>query len=135
MSGKSMKYDEGIDIKGPVPVMAYSRITLGQKDEQAEEEAAGDVQKETYVLVIGDSDFITNSMYMTQGNRDLFLNTVNFLSNRGDFITIRPKQQESVFLTLTAQQGRVAFFVSMILVPIFVIVLGLLFTIRRKVKS
>ncbi len=135
ISGKSMKYDEGIDIKGPAPIMAYSRITLAQNGEQAEEEPAEDVQKETYVVAIGDSDFITNSMYMTQGNRDLFLNTVNFLANRGDLITIRPKQQESVFLTLTAQQGRVAFFVSMILVPIFVIVLGLLFTIRRKVKS
>ncbi len=142
MSGKSLKYDEGVDIKGPVPVMAYSRITLGRSEEQDDsagedtaEEADEEAQKETYVLVIGDSDFISNAMYMTQGNRDLFLNTVNFLANRGDFITIRPKQQESVFLTLTAQQGRVAFFVSMILVPIFIIVVGLLFTIRRKVKS
>jgi ABC-type uncharacterized transport system involved in gliding motility auxiliary subunit len=135
MSGKSMKYDEGVDFKGPVPVMAYSRVVMAEQGGQSEEDPAGDAQKETYVIAVGDSDFITNSMYMTQGNRDLFLNTVNFLANRGDFITVRPKQQESVFLTLTAQQGRVAFFVSMILVPIFVIVLGILFTIRRKVKS
>ena len=136
LGGKGAKFDEGMDLKGPVTVMAYSTITL-PPDEETGGESGEEEQKlkEAFVLVIGDSDFIINSMYQTQGNKDLFLNTVNFLADRGDLISIRPKQQESVYLTMTAKQGRMAFFISMIIVPLFIIIAGLYFNIKRRVKS
>jgi ABC-2 type transport system permease protein len=85
-------------------------------------------------MAVGDSDFVSNSMYQAQGNEDLFLNSVNFLTDRGEFITERPKDQESVYLTMTSQQGRLVFFVSMILIPLFIIIVGVYITIRRRVK-
>ena len=133
-TGQKARYDRGIDIEGPVPVIAYSSITVGQDDA-----AAGDTGvmavKEAYILVVGDSDFISNSMYQTQGNMDLFLNAINFLADRGDLVTIRPKDRESVYLTLTARQGRLAFFISMVIVPLFVIIVGLYINIQRRVRS
>jgi ABC-type uncharacterized transport system involved in gliding motility auxiliary subunit len=164
-AGRSVKFDDGKDKKGPVPIMAYSTITVAApksadakpgdvkspiepaktskkksgKNAKAEEKPAQEepVKKEidAIVMVVGDSDFVSNSMYQTQGNKDLFLNSLNYLADRGDLITIRPKQQESVYLTLTAQQGRIAFFVSIILVPLIVIVIGLYINIQRRVKS
>jgi len=140
MSGVKVKFDEGVDMRGPVPIAAYSRIMLSAEEasEEAFETEAGveeDEGKEAFVLAIGDSDFIANSMYQTQGNKDLFLNTINFLADRGDLITVRPKQQESVYLMMTAKQGRIAFFVSMILIPLFIIVVGVYITVRRRVKT
>ncbi len=139
LAGEKVKFDEGADRKGPVPVMAYSRITIQTEESMEEtENEEGEPEApplEAYVLAMGDSDFIANAMYQTQGNKDLFLNTINFLADRGDLITVRPKQQESVYLTLTAKQGRVAFLITMILVPLFVIIVGLYFTIQRRVKS
>jgi ABC-type uncharacterized transport system involved in gliding motility auxiliary subunit len=149
-AGRPVKFDEGKDKKGPVPIMAYSTITVAAQAGEASagakpgEKKSGDLRPQeepekkeidAIVMVAGDSDFISNSMYQTQGNKDLFLNSLNYLADRGDLITIRPKQQESVYLTLTAQQGRVAFFVSIILVPLAVIVAGLYINIQRRVRS
>jgi len=138
LSGQKAKYDKGIDPNGPVPVMAYAQIDVSPEETPSEETEAGSspvVDRVAYILAIGDSDFITNSMYKTQGNKDLFLNAVNFLADRGDLIAIRPKQQESVYLTMTSRQGRLAFFISMIVVPLFIIIVGLYINIQRRVRS
>jgi ABC-type uncharacterized transport system involved in gliding motility auxiliary subunit len=152
LSGEGAEFNEGIDEKGPVGIIAYSAINLydetAEDSEMAEEEEAGgepgggpledDEEKpveEAFIFVAGDSDFITNAMYQTQGNKDLFLNTINYLSDRGDLITIRPKQQDSVYLTLTSKQGRIAFFIIMIIIPLFVIFVGIYVNIQRRVKS
>ena len=141
-SGEGASFDETVDTKGPVSIMAYTRISFPPEDAETEAESEIPEQPtepeaplEAYILAIGDSDFISNAMYQTQGNKDLFLNTINFLADRGDLITIRPKQQESVYLTMTAQQGRIAFLISMILVPLFVVIVGLYFSIQRRLKS
>ena len=131
-AGQKAKYDKGVDVGGPVPVMAYAQIDVSAAEES---DASPSEKKDAYVLVIGDSDFISNAMYKTQGNRDLFLNAVNFLADRGDLISIRPQQQESVYLTMTARQGRLAFFISMVVVPLFVIIVGLYINIQRRVRS
>ncbi len=136
--GKGAKFNKGEDIKGPVPVVAYARKVIKENNKKNDNEKSNKADKkeiEGYVMVFGDSDFITNSMYQTQGNKDLFLNSVNFLADRGEMITIRPKQQEAVYLTLTSKQGRIVFFVMMILIPLLVIVVGLYINIQRRVKS
>jgi ABC-type uncharacterized transport system involved in gliding motility auxiliary subunit len=129
-------FDEGIDIKGPVPVMAYA--TLSRPSESGEDQEAMFEERkaeDAVIALVGDSDFVTNAMYQTQGNKDLFLNTINFLADRGELISVRPKQQESVYLTMTAQQGRVAFLVAVILIPLFSIAVGIYITIQRRVRS
>jgi ABC-type uncharacterized transport system involved in gliding motility auxiliary subunit len=129
--------DEGVDIEGPVPVMAYATLSLPAESEEEEEEYSFEERKpsDAVIAAVGDSDFVSNAMYQTQGNKDLFLNTVNFLADRGELISVRPKQVESVYLTMTANQGRLAFFVSVLLVPLFSIAVGIYITIQRRVRS
>jgi ABC-type uncharacterized transport system involved in gliding motility auxiliary subunit len=141
ITGKA-KYNEGIDQEGPVNIMAYASISRSTDGEDSQESAAGEEELpeeeksvDAILAVVGDSDFVTNAMLQTQGNKDLFLNTINYLADRGELISVRPKQQESVFLTMTAQQGRIAFFVSLILIPLFVIAVGIYITIQRRVGS
>jgi len=73
-------------------------------------------------------------MYQTQGNKDLFLNAVNFLAGRTEMITIRPKQQESVYLTLSFRQGRIAFMILLVVVPLLIILAGVYINIRRRLS-
>ena len=47
---------------------------------------------ETRVVVIGDSDFAANAALGIQGNRDLFMNIVGWLSQQENLISIRPKE-------------------------------------------
>ena len=44
--------------------------------------------------VIGDSDFAANGGLGIQGNRDLFMNTVGWLSQQENLISIRPKEAD-----------------------------------------
>src|SRR6202023_3439726 len=59
---------------------------------------------ETRVVVVGDSDFAANAGLGIQGNRDLFLNTIGWLSQQENLIAIRPKNPEDRRITLTATQ-------------------------------
>ena len=44
------------------------------------------------MAAIGDSDFIANAYLGVEGNRDLFMNTVNWLAQQENLIAIRPKE-------------------------------------------
>ena len=44
---------------------------------------------ETRVVAFGDSDFASNGALGVPGNRDLFLNTVNWLAQQENLIAIR----------------------------------------------
>ena len=49
-----------------------------------------DKKAETRVVAIGDSDFASNAALGVQGNRNLFLNTINWLVQQENLISIRP---------------------------------------------
>ncbi len=57
-------------------------------------------------VVYGSPDFISNSIIDFQGNRDLFLNTMDWLAHQQNFISIRPQNPTSAPLNLSAAQMR-----------------------------
>ena len=61
---------------------------------------------ETRIVVIGDSDFASNGWLGIPGNRDLFMNAVNWLAQQENLISIRPKDPEDRRITLSADQDR-----------------------------
>src|SRR5262249_17831796 len=61
---------------------------------------------ETRLVVFGDSDFVTNGYLGIPGNRDLFLNSVNWLAQQENLISIRPKDPEDRRVSLTADQAK-----------------------------
>ena len=54
--------------------------------------------------MFGDSDFAANACLGIQGNRDLFMNTVGWLSQQENLISIRPKEADDRRMTMTATQ-------------------------------
>ncbi len=52
-------------------------------------------------VVVGSSSWAANSFINFNGNSDLALNTMNWLSSDEDLISIRPKQQEDRRITMT----------------------------------
>ena len=72
---------------------------------------------ETRVAVIGDSDFAANFGLGIQGNRDLFLNTVNWLAQQEDLVAIRPREPEDRRITLTLDQQQRIFWLSILFLP------------------
>jgi ABC-type uncharacterized transport system involved in gliding motility auxiliary subunit len=133
-SGKPAKLDDN-DKKGPVSlgaaVSAPATDSATKPDPKAADNQA-DKKTETRVVGIGDSDFASNAALGVQGNRDLFLNTLNWLTQQENLISIRPRDPEDRRITLTADQERLIFFVTVLIVPGLILLAGVQTWWRRR---
>jgi ABC-type uncharacterized transport system involved in gliding motility auxiliary subunit len=123
--------DKG-DILGPVSLAAA--VAVPAKNEAAAAQKEGEEQRppETRVAVIGDSDFVANAYLGIEGNRDLFLNTVNWLAQQESLIAIRPKEPSDRRLTMTANHVMGVLWMSLVIVPALVIGAGVFTWWRRR---
>jgi ABC-type uncharacterized transport system involved in gliding motility auxiliary subunit len=87
---------------------------------------------ETRVVVVGDSDFAANAGLGIQGNRDLFMNTIGWLSQQENLIAIRPKNPEDRRITLTATQQSNITLLSLIIIPACIFGSGVYAWSRRR---
>ena len=87
---------------------------------------------ETRLAVIGDSDFASNAVVGIQGNRDMFLNTVNWLARQENLISIRAREPEDRRLTLTASAQRRLFWLSVLLLPAAILGAGVYTWMSRR---
>lgn len=110
LQGQDAKFDEGQDNQGPLTL----GITTTRK--------VGD--KEARLVVIGDSDFANNNYVRLAGNGDLFLNTINWLAQEEDLISIRPKSATNRSVTMTESQQRTFFLLVVLIMPLAVIGMG-----------
>jgi len=69
------------------------------------------------VMVVGDSDFASNQAAGIQGNADLFVNMVNWLTQQEDLISIHPRDAGDRRVTMTADQQRNLLWLSLLVIP------------------
>ena len=124
--------EESGDKPGPVPIAAAVSVAAAVPDvettdpaETAENPDAPEPTAESRVAAIGDSDFAANYALGIQGNRDLFLNSVNWLAQQENLIAIRAREPEDRRITLTADQQRRVLWMSLVIIPGLVIGTGI----------
>jgi len=105
--------------------------------EEDKEESGAEIEDEKpksegRLAVFGDSEFVSNQYYYTSGNGNFFLNTAAWLTEEADLISIQPKTASPKTIQLTPSQGRLIFFVSLIILPLAVLVTGITIWARRK---
>lgn len=83
-------------------------------------------------VVTGTADFISNRAMRILGNRDLFLNMMNWLSSDEDLISIRPKEPEDRRIQLTRAQMMLVRTVSQFAIPLAIILVGVMVWWRRR---
>jgi len=131
---KKVTFDKDKDQKGPIPVAVV--VTVKPKKEEKLEAAKTEEKKapepEGRMAVFGDSDFASNRYYNLSGNGNLFLNTVNWLTEEADLISIQPKTQSPRTIQLTPSQGRMIFFFAVIILPFIILVIGISVWARRR---
>ncbi len=94
---------------------------------------AGVATKDKARLVVwGTSNLAANQFLNLQGNRDFFLNTVSWLAEQEDLISIRPKEARQTPVFLTSQQAQLVFLIPVIVVPGLVLVGGIVTVVRRR---
>jgi ABC-type uncharacterized transport system involved in gliding motility auxiliary subunit len=103
-----------------------------EEENKSGETPAPEVKKEGRMAVIGDSDFASNRYYGLSGNGNFFLNTVNWLTEESDLISIQPKTASARTVQFMPSQGRLIFLVSVVILPLLVLVLGVSVWRRRR---
>jgi ABC-type uncharacterized transport system involved in gliding motility auxiliary subunit len=87
---------------------------------------------EARMAVFGDSDFAGNSAGGIEGNKNLFMNTIGWLSQQENLISIRPKDADDRRLTMTAAQQTNVTWLSLFIIPGLVFFLGVSTWWRRR---
>ena len=83
-------------------------------------------------MIVGDSDFATNSFFHILGNGRLFLNTINFLTVQENLIGLEPKTYDLPRVNLTNRQMKGTFFLSIVLIPALMAFIGLAVWWRQR---
>jgi ABC-type uncharacterized transport system involved in gliding motility auxiliary subunit len=103
------------DLPGPVTLAVAGTPAVPKA---ADQDASKDKPAEPRLVVFGDSDFITNQLLDSYRNRDLFVNSVNWLVGDVQSIAIRPNQSRaSRIRQLTSQEFVTIRFLSLFVLP------------------
>jgi ABC-type uncharacterized transport system involved in gliding motility auxiliary subunit len=132
--GDSIRFDRDVDLRGPVPVAVT--ISAGSNSIPGAAPRPRTTQQPLRVAVMGNSSFITNQYLDILGNKDFFLNTVNWLAERKKLITIRPKTEQRTvsMLFLTEGENRLILWSAVIIQPAIILFLGIAVTLWRRKK-
>lgn len=116
------------DLDGPVPIGVAGTVTLDVQlaSYEGEEppEGEGDTEAEARVVVYGDSDFASNQFIDAYRNRDLFVNSVNWLLGDVEAISIRPSRSRASRLELSNEELSQIRYLALFVLPEAIAVLG-----------
>lgn len=124
--GVSVSYDEGEDLKGPVPIAVAS-----QRASETDFEFSLSAVLGGRMVIIGNADFITNSRLDAFGNRLLFLSALNWAIHVDDTVSIPPKEIRSYLLVLSQKEVRNLLFQLMVPAGVFALI-GIIIAIIRR---
>lgn len=99
--------------KGPLTIGAAGTYNTGKENSQGR------------FVVVGSSSWLINGFINFNGNTDLALNSINWLSSDEDLISIRPKEREDRRITMTRAQLSWVRATSQFLLPAIVVVAGI----------
>ena len=116
------RFNRDQDREGPVPVGVVSRIPS--------EDQSG------YLVVMGNSSFVANHYVNVLGNKDFFLNTVNWLTDKDRLLSTRSKAGSAPvsMLFLTENESRLVLWSSVLVEPGLVLLAGILVLLWRRFR-
>ena len=106
--------------KGPLTLAAAGTYNTGKENSQGR------------FVVIGGSSWAANRFINFNGNNDLALNAVNWLSSDEDLISIRPKPEDDRRITMTKAQMNLVRATSQFVLPLIVVVAGVAVWWKRR---
>jgi ABC-type uncharacterized transport system involved in gliding motility auxiliary subunit len=131
-SGRA-EYGPG-DVEGPVAVaVAGVPPRPNQVADDQPEDGAEEVGPMGRIVVFGDSDFATNENLDAVRNRDLFVNSINWLAGHVEQISVRPNVSRASSFQMSQDEFRRIQYLSLFVLPEAIAVLGVvMWWLRRK---
>ena len=113
LSSASVSVSDPKNKKGPLTIAAAGTYNTGKENSQGR------------FVVMGSSSWLANGFINFNGNNDLALNTINWLSSDEDLISIRPKERDDRRITMTRAQLSWVRATSQFLLPGIVVAAGI----------
>jgi len=122
LSKGAVSFNASRDLRGPL----YAGIAVDGKLPGSK------ATRNTRLVVFGSTLFATNQFGRLGNNFDLFVNSISWLIDDESMISIRKKEEEGSIIQLTQVQGSLILFITVILMPILIAVVGIVVWVRRK---
>ena len=124
-----IQFDMDREQSGPLPVSvlvsAFGELSTNLEDKS-------DKTTKTNIILIGDTDFASNQYFGSANNADLFVNSINWLSEDFELITIRSKTSAIRKLFLTKNELDFVRWSGWLLMPAIISVFGFWQWWRRR---
>jgi ABC-type uncharacterized transport system involved in gliding motility auxiliary subunit len=122
-------YDPDKDIKGPLYVGYF---TFPKEDTPATDSEPAKTYEGPAIAIIGDSDFASNTNFMSANNSELFVKIVGGFAASGEVISIQRKVLQTRRLILTPEKENFLRISSIALLPAVVLVIGVAIWWQRR---
>jgi ABC-type uncharacterized transport system involved in gliding motility auxiliary subunit len=120
LSSNRVNVNDPKNKKGPLTIAAAGTYNTGKENIQGR------------FVVVGSSSWVVNRFIGFNGNNDLALNAINWLSSDEDLISIRPKEQEDRRVTMTRAQLNWVRATSQFVLPLVVVIAGVFVWWKRR---
>ena len=120
LSSPRVNLEDPKNKKGPLTLAAAGTYNTGKENSQGR------------FVVVGSSTWLANRFLNFNGNSDLALNAINWLSSDEDLISIRPKEKDDRRITMTSSQLGWVRATSQFLLPAIVVVAGVFVWLKRR---
>ena len=117
----TVKFKKGVDKRGPLVVAAIARMNFTGKE-----------KKEGELVCFGDTDFIEGKFLSMLGNKDLFLNTISWLTRNVELIATRSSNFEYPYHYMSDVQGKWLFWVVVVILPVLFLAIGAIAVMCRR---
>jgi ABC-type uncharacterized transport system involved in gliding motility auxiliary subunit len=84
------------------------------------------------VAIFGDSDFIRNKFINLDGNKDLVLNTINWLLYKERDIGVRPKIKKGIRVKISKKIANIYFWIYSVGLPLLLLLVALIIYFKKK---
>lgn len=123
LMSQSVRFQEGRDRPGPHVLAAALSIARGSADAAL---------PEPRLVVFGDSDFLTNAFITRQGNRDLALRVIAWLSGEEESRAVAVAERQNRRTSLSLQGRTWLYLVTLGFLPLIPLVAGVIRLIRSR---
>jgi ABC-type uncharacterized transport system involved in gliding motility auxiliary subunit len=126
-------YTLGVALSRPVSGAEASVPDIANPEVNSEANPGADALPESRLVVIGNAAFATDGLFDQQLNGDVFLNSVNWLSQQNDAtLSIRPREVTNRRIVMTVQQQIGLGIFALLVLPLLGFILALLMWLRRR---
>jgi ABC-type uncharacterized transport system involved in gliding motility auxiliary subunit len=122
-----VEFNPGLDLSGPLDLVVAVEAAASMDGTAVRTE-----NKTAKLIVFTDSDFVRNGFFYSSDNADIFLNSVNWLADDTDLISIRPKLVPFRELVVNQRERNFIKWSSWFVPPLIMLILSTIVWWRRR---